>query len=282
MLVTCITYADPLVYLKNNSDRRIIVEPLAENTTFKPELLDPEGKPKDEYKVDDTGEPITGIRIKYCPSSAGTICNTNEAEFNKAAKTTTFYFNAPNAKKYYLKLTIDKNDKVTLEAQKGIGILGNTRTSNMKYSLSDNIKTGEIKSTPARPQQGAPQRQVVTQMAPKMGISSPATSPKKQKAVANKDLPLVKERLQEIRKLLEETKEKGAQTRSLYIRLERAALMDKELKDDIAFAKYKLTKDEAALAKEIEKAFIDIENRVKAEQSRYYEPINVDEIEING
>ena len=250
-------YADPLVYLKNNSDRRISVEPLVANTTFKSELVDSEG----EYKVNDTGGPITGVRIKYCSKSAENGCNTDEAEFNKSAKTTTFYFNAPQAKRYYVKLSIDTDDKVSLKAQEG-GLFG--RTSNMKYSLSNNIKTDDIKDTPARPQQLAP---TIRQVAPKIGISAPTMPSITQVAIIDKNVPFVEKRLKEIGEGLKQAKKLSSERNITRLALgtieelfNKAVKKYTDLKSEMAVAEYQFTKNEETSSQEVDEHIIDVQS----------------------
>src|ERR1700731_4694095 len=106
--ITSFILADPIVFLKNNSDLLVSVEPVAATATFSPESVEPDG----EYFLQSStsNAPITGMRIKYCVGADAIACTADIAKFDKAAKTTTFYFDAPKAKKYYVKLTIDKSD----------------------------------------------------------------------------------------------------------------------------------------------------------------------------
>lgn len=133
-------HADPLIFLKNNSDRLVSVQPMARGMTFGTELV----KPEQEYTFGNakSGTKLEGLVIRYCPMSySGTGCNADEFGFNKFSKAVQFNFTA-DAERYYVKLTIDKKDVVSLEPQRG-GLFG--RSSHMKWSLSGNI-TGIQKS----------------------------------------------------------------------------------------------------------------------------------------
>lgn len=120
MLTTSVIHADPIIHFKNNSDRAIAVAPLGQLTMFDFETI----KPNDDHAWESIwGESsLRGLRVKYGPASFD------------------FLFDAPGIKKYYVKLT-DKDGIPSLAPQSG-NILG--KSSNLKYSLSGNIKESHI------------------------------------------------------------------------------------------------------------------------------------------
>lgn len=273
-----ITQSDPLVYLKNDSKRLISVEPLMSGRTVSAEFI----KPDDKYILDDGTKSLDGLRIQYCPSSyVGVGCNEDPEKFKEFAKTTEYKFTT-SAKKYYVKLTIDSNNNVSLKPQEGV--LGGTRTSNLKYSLSGNITTEaikkeEIKNAPLPPQQQAasekklrstqPQSSASAQVVvPSVAESNPAVPLVEQAAPIKKNL-FVATRLQELQKKLEKIRENTLEKnigRMLFEFIERsledASKKNAELKDEIGSAHYQLTQDEEILAQQVDELFINLEKRV--------------------
>jgi hypothetical protein len=133
-------HADPVLYLKNKSDRTIHVQPFVGDQTFEAKPI----RANDDapYTAEELGNnmKIDGVRVKYCMSE-DTQCNIDPALLSASGKAYEFKFTKKArdaAKKYYLKLTIE-GDEASLEPQKGI--LG--RTENRKWSLSGNIKGGD-------------------------------------------------------------------------------------------------------------------------------------------
>jgi len=154
LLATGIIYTAPIVYVKNNSNRLIDIVLMAGNKEFPMGLI----KAEDEGSIEAFGfnSPLTGLRIKYCPASyGGTGCNNPEGVMKVGTsskyeekrpldyfgKTDEFEFTDPDAKKYYLKVTIDKKDHVSLIPQ--VGKAGFT-SGKHKYSLRNNIKESKI------------------------------------------------------------------------------------------------------------------------------------------
>jgi hypothetical protein len=148
-------HADPIVYIKNKSDRTVHVRPFIGDYAFQPQRIKPADKgPKESeaiYMAGNLGIPggnldntqIDGIRVTYCMSSDPkyTQCNIDPSVLSASGKEYEFKFTKKArdaAKKYYLKLTIE-DDQAVLEPQKGI--LG--KTENRKWSLSGNIKGGD-------------------------------------------------------------------------------------------------------------------------------------------
>lgn len=176
---------EPLIFVKNNSNRLISIEPIAVGESTEAELVEPDG----EYIQNTLGfagvmgsvvdlQP-SGLRIKYCPASyAGTACNNSEdkTDFRKFSKTAEFMFTDPKAKKYYLKFSINKNDEITLEPQAGRGIGSHKRTSSLKsgligWSLEGNI--GKDYIIPVR----TPVKVVQQVITPAKPASQPSKSP---------------------------------------------------------------------------------------------------------
>jgi hypothetical protein len=125
-------HADPVIFIKNTSDRTVLIEPFGRfnNPLIRPPQL---VKPKGEYKDDSlAAADIKGIRVVYCPKGSGCISIDTIRERGTVA---TFEFHDPNATKYYLKLDIDTNDNVSLKRQEGRA----GRTSNLKWNLKGNI-----------------------------------------------------------------------------------------------------------------------------------------------
>lgn len=128
--------ADPLIHLKNNSDRIIAVQPFSPGMTFRAESVNPDN----EYSYGDvkSSAKIEGLNISICgTTSENTIC-----DFKQGKKQERFDFAPdPKTQRYYVKFTVDKNDSPSLAPQKG-SLWG--RSSNLKYSLSGNIKDTQI------------------------------------------------------------------------------------------------------------------------------------------
>jgi hypothetical protein len=137
LLAMGIAHADPVLFIKNNSKRPVYVEPLDDiqlSMTQHAKLI----KAKGEYIVENLNpSSIGGVAITYC--KAGVSCST-ESDIRANGIEEIFEFHDPQATKFYLKLDIDTNDKITLKTQEGR--LG--RTSNLKWSLDGNIVQNAI------------------------------------------------------------------------------------------------------------------------------------------
>jgi hypothetical protein len=138
LLAIGVTHADPVIFIKNTSDRTILIEPFGSfnNPLIRPpQLVEPKNG---EYKNDNlAAADIKGIRFVYCPKGSGCISADTIRDKGTVA---TFEFHDPNATKYYLKLDIDTNDNVSLKRQEGRA----GRTSNLKWSLKGNITKTNI------------------------------------------------------------------------------------------------------------------------------------------
>jgi hypothetical protein len=170
-------YADPILYLKNKSDRTIHVQPFMGDQTFGAKQI----RSNDDapYTAEELGNSvkIDGIRVKYCMSSDpnSTQCDIAPGVLSASGNAYEFKFSKKArdaAKKYYLKLTIE-DDQASLEPQKGV--LG--RTENMKWSLSGNIKGGDENIKGPTPYYAAQEGMVVPpSSAPMAGIQKPKFS----------------------------------------------------------------------------------------------------------
>ena len=257
---------DPSLFLKNNSDRLISVEPLTAGTSIAAEQIKPDG----EYILKQAIGQINGLRIQYCPASyAGTQCNTDPAEFKQFAKTTEFNFKTP-AKKCYVKLTINK-DTLSLKSQEGK--FGFT-SGDHKYSLSGNIKNADIgqpkqiaatKPMPAQPQ-------TTLQSAGKVGMTAPMMPLMEQ--AAQKDPHAFKLQLQELDEELKKIQQLTAKkdiTRKALLDIENhfdaATKKYDKLEEEVTLARHQLkedpfTQDEKALADIVSESFADAKNKI--------------------
>jgi hypothetical protein len=137
------THADPVIFIKNISNRDVFVAPFDRSNNW---LTKQFIKPKGEYKDENLGaDDIKGVHIKYCPQ--GISCSSLDAMDKSGGSAVEFEFHDPSATKFYLKLDIDKNNNVTLKRQEGR--LG--RTSNLKWSLDGNIIQDAIIRTTIAP-----------------------------------------------------------------------------------------------------------------------------------
>jgi hypothetical protein len=146
LLAIGIAHADPVIFIKNDSKRDVLIAPFGRKGDWltNAQFIKPNGEYKDE-NLD--ANDIKGVHIKYCPQSVS--CSSMEAVRKNGGSAVEFEFHDPKATKFYLKLDIDKKDNVTLKRQEGR--LG--RTSNLKWSLEGNVIQNAIIRTivPAAP-----------------------------------------------------------------------------------------------------------------------------------
>jgi hypothetical protein len=252
LLAIGIIHADPVLFIKNNSDRAIHIKPIDQGR--QPLAQAQFVKPKGEYKEESVdANDVKGVDIKYCQK--GVSCATTDDVRTKGT-VTRFEFNDPSATKFYLKLDIDKNDKISLERQEGR--LG--RTSNLKWSLDGNINQDTIskpRSIGAAPtDMPAP----LFSSASKVGTSTPTTPLMEQPSMTTKldsGALMVKKRLNEINTELKKIQQTAASKsigRSGLEFIEKGfdtiTKKYKDLKGEIAREEYQFTADEEILAQE--------------------------------
>lgn len=135
-LVTKIIHTDPVIYIKNKSNRPVHIEPFGPNNNplASAQFVKSDG---DYVENNISINAIRGVRIKYCK-------NNLECKDTDSVRTqgtiVQFQFHDSKAKKYYLKLDIDGNDEVSLKPQKG----RMNRTENLKWSLAGNVNDDRI------------------------------------------------------------------------------------------------------------------------------------------
>lgn len=125
--------ADPLIYIKNNSDWLISVKPLTNYSQYEEKAIKPDSEEIWEYQG--SSEPINGLSVRNLGNS------------------TLFTLTAPEAKKYYLKIDNGANNTMLLKPQEGkLGLTSGT----YKYSLRGNIKKNQISEGRIAPTQRMP------------------------------------------------------------------------------------------------------------------------------